>query len=334
MTPGPASGYVSPATRRPLLADPARGGLTTADGREWFPLLAGDVPDLRVEGDRLPAQAVADLDARLDAAWAAAERRGAPPVQDVQPVPWAARLRERLATARAELTAFARYTLRPQPWTQADSARLYRDLTPVYPDALATPVRMVQGGRVCATSLARFKELALGPLLALLHEQRVGSVLDFGCGWGASAIVLRRALPALELAAFDAVPQRVLSARFNLARLGLSGTALFVADGSRLPLGDDAVDLVFTSHVLEQMQEVLDPALAEIHRVARRWAVLMEPTWRHAGWVQRLRVIRKGYPRDILERCAGLAWAVREARPAEPTWAPTPAEWIVLEKVR
>jgi SAM-dependent methyltransferase len=165
-----------------------------------------------------------------------------------------------------------------------------------------------------------------------MRAEGLRSVLDFGCGWGANTILLRQQAPDAQVWSFDASPYRVLSARYNLERLKLAPYRLFVADGSRLPLPDGSVDLVFTTHVLEQMAEVLPAALAEIHRVARRFAVHVEPGTRFARWPHRLRVRRLGYPRDIVERSRALGWTVREHRPAEPGWGKAPGELIVLAR--
>jgi hypothetical protein len=48
----------------------------------------------------------------------------------------------------------------------------------------------------------------------------------------------------------------MLTTQFNLRALDLVPNRLFVADGSRLPLPDGAVDAVVSTYVLEQMAEV------------------------------------------------------------------------------
>jgi SAM-dependent methyltransferase len=185
---------------------------------------------------------------------------------------------------------------------------------------------------VATAPLALFKRLSLQPVIDLIRREAVRSVLDFGCGWGANTIILRQLFPDLEVWSFDYSPQRVLTTQFNLRALRLQPYRLFVADGSRLSLGDGVIDLVLSTHVLEQMAEVLPAALRETFRVARRFACHVEPTYRFARWPHRLRVRRLGYPRDIAEQAVRVGWRIAEHRRANPAWGRTPGELLMLEK--
>jgi SAM-dependent methyltransferase len=324
--------FVSPVTRRPLARAAAGPLLTTEDGRERYPILPGDVPDLRPGAVAVPVDEVEAVEARLDHLWEHAAR-GPEAVPVIAPAsPREARGFWR-AVARAEAAAYARWWLRGCPsYTQADSMAVYREVTDTYPNARRRRVWVTTGASVGTAPLETFKRLSLEPVLALMRAEGLRSVLDFGCGWGANTILLRQEAPDVEVWSFDASPYRVLSARYNLERLKLGPYRLFVADGSRLPLPDGSVDLVFTMHVLEQMAEVLPAALAEIRRVARRFAVHVEPGTTFARWPHRLRVRRLGYPRDIVARSRALGWTVREHRPAEPGWGKAPGELIVLAR--
>lgn len=137
----------------------------------------------------------------------------------------------------------------------------------------------------------------------------------------------------LDIWSFDYSSYQALSTQFNLKKLGYVHYKLFVTDGSKLPLPGNSVDMVFTSHVMEQMTEVLPQAIGEIHRVSRRFAYHIEPTYKFVSWPQRLRILRKGYPRNILQLSLRQGWKVLKYCKADPTWGPTPAEWIVLEKL-
>jgi SAM-dependent methyltransferase len=328
-----AGRYVSPATGRPLRHDIASGTFTTVDGAERFGSLAGEIPDLRIDEPLLPDHEISELRQRLGHWW---EESLAAPILPPALVPATSGEARRYwrVTARSELKAFVAWWARRRPaYTQQDSMRLYRDVADVYAAAARRRVTVLTGRGVATVPLAHFKRLSLEPLLGLIRDRGVRTVLDFGCGWGANTVILRQLLPDLEVWSFDYSPQRVLTTQFNLRALGLVPYRLFVADGSRLPLPDDAVDVVLTTHVLEQMGEVLPRALDEIHRVARRFAYHVEPSWRWGRWPHRLRMRRLGYPRDIAEQSLARGWQLVDHRPADPGWGRVPGELIVLEKV-
>lgn len=325
-------GWVSPRSGQALAWDAGRTVLATATGDERFGCLAADIPDFRDGSPGLDAAEVASVRRRLDEWW---RRTEAEPPAPPGLVPGSAADGRRFwrRTARVEALAYLRWCLRGRPrYTQRDSMERYRTVTDVYPNAERRRVTVLTGDRVATAPLMTFKRLTLEPMLGLIDRADVRSVLDFGCGWGANTIALRQLRPALTVWSFDLSPQRVLATGFNLERLGLAPHRLFVADGCRLPLPDGAVDLVLSTHVLEQMAEVLDLALAEIRRVARRFAWHVEPTYRFARWAHRLRMRRLGYPRDIGGRAARLGWTVLEHRLASPAWGATPGELIVLRK--
>jgi SAM-dependent methyltransferase len=323
--------WISPVTRRPLTWDATRAAFTS-DGGEIFGCLADEIPDLRPGEAALPSDETAAIRARLQQAWDESEATPAPQQALIAAGPAATRSYWR-AAARTEALEFLRWCARGRPpFTQRDSMRLYRTVSDVYPGALRRPVTVLTDGGVATAPLALFKRLSLQPVIDLIRREGLRSVLDFGCGWGANTIVLRQLFPDLEVWSFDYSPQRAVNTQFNLRALGLRPYRLFVADGSRLPLPDRAVDLVVSTHVLEQMSEVLPAALRETFRVARRYACHVEPTYRFARWPHRLRMRRLGYPRDVAADAAAAGWRIVARRLANPTWGRTPAELLLLEK--
>jgi SAM-dependent methyltransferase len=327
-----AGHYISPASRRPLHRDTSSASFVTVDGAERFGCLGGDIPDLRVDSSALIHAEIAALQHRLQRRWDECQVEPPLPPTLLPASPAEARRYWRI-TATSELKAYLRWRARGRPpYTQEASMRLYRDVSDVHAAAARRRVTVLTAGGVATVSLTHFKRLSLEPLLRLIVDHDVRSVLDFGCGWGANSVILRQLMPDLEAWSFDYSPQRVLTTQFNLRALGLVPYRLFVADGSRLPLGDAAVDLVLTTHVLEQMGEVLPRALDEIHRVARRFAYHVEPSWRWGRWPHRLRMRRLGYPRTIAEASLARGWRLVDHRPADPGWGRVPGELIVLEK--
>jgi SAM-dependent methyltransferase len=326
-----AASWVSPVLRRPLTWDANRRVFVSEAG-ETFGCLADNIPDLRDGEPPLRGDEIIAIQGRLQRAWTDSETLPEPP-QVVTAARIAATWRYWIRTAGSETLALARwYAQGSRPFTQSDSMQLYRNVTDVYPRALRRTVTVLTHRRVATAPLALFKRLSLQPIVDLIRRKSLRSVLDFGCGWGANTIILREIFPDLDVWSFDYSPHRVLNTRFNLHALGLRPYRLFVADGSRLPLPDDSVDLVISTHVLEQMREVLPAALRETFRVARRYACHIEPTYDFARWPHRLRMRRLGYPRDVARQTAAAGWRILERRPADPAWGRTPAELLLLEK--
>ena len=60
-----------------------------------------------------------------------------------------------------------------------------------------------------------------------------------------------------------------------------------IASALKIPLPDDSIDIVFTSHCLEQIGKNSDQAISEMVRIARKYVVLVEPGWELVNTYQR-----------------------------------------------
>lgn len=78
-----------------------------------------------------------------------------------------------------------------------------------------------------------------------------------------------------------------------------SSLELFVADMASMPLLDNSVDVVFTSHSLEPNHGREANLLMELLRIARRHLILFEPSWEHANDAIRARMEELGYVSDL-----------------------------------
>ena len=119
---------------------------------------------------------------------------------------------------------------------------------------------------------------------------RHGTVLEFGCSVGATAIVL--ALLGARTTAIEPNADHLRVARANAARYGVADRIDFmhVPDTTRLPFPDASFDLVTCSSVLEYVEpSLLAPVQREIDRVVRPGGIIVV-----AGTSNRL------WPREIL----------------------------------
>ncbi|KLE35185.1 class I SAM-dependent methyltransferase [Aurantiacibacter luteus] len=111
----------------------------------------------------------------------------------------------------------------------------------------------------------------LRPVLAAYGIAPQGrEVLEFGCNFGASGIVMARL--GARVTGVDVEASNVRLANANIALHGVEerAKALHVPDTRTMPFADAAFDLVVANSVLEYVApSQLDAVMAEIHRVTK-----------------------------------------------------------------
>jgi len=188
-----------------------------------------------------------------------------------------------------------------------------------------------RGERVLASPLGapRFRHLLLS---AAIELAKPASVLEIGCGDGINLLLLAGRFPEVSFTGIELTEQGPRAARalqrggalpaglHAYAPLPLADPAAFQrirflrANAAQLPFADSSFDLVTTVLALEQMERVRERALAELARVTRGSAFLIEPfrDVNRSGWRRRY-VVSRDYFRGSLDelRRHGL----------EPQWA-------------
>lgn len=89
---------------------------------------------------------------------------------------------------------------------------------------------------------------------------------------------------------------------------------LFVGDLFQIPMADNAIDVVYTSHSLEPNGGKEKYAIKELLRVARKAVVLVEPCYELAPEEARQRMRAHGYVRNLKETAEELGGKVVEYR--------------------
>lgn len=108
---------------------------------------------------------------------------------------------------------------------------------------------------------------------------------------------------------------------------------LFVADLFNIPLENESVDIVYTSHSLEPNGGREEDAIRELMRVARRAVVLIEPIYELANTDAQSRMRSHGYVRGLKETAERLGVNVSAYRLLDYT--PTtynPSGLVLIEK--
>ena len=147
------------------------------------------------------------------------------------------------------------------------------------------------------------------------------SILDIGCGelTTFSQLVNRLSATPGPLLAFDLSWSRIKVGRAyasrNLKNETFDRLSLFTAEIGEIPLLSKSVDIVISSHALEPNGGSEPQLLAEILRVARRYAILLEPSYELNSPEGRLRMDRLGYVRDLERTAIGLGAIVETIVP-------------------
>jgi ubiquinone/menaquinone biosynthesis C-methylase UbiE len=127
-------------------------------------------------------------------------------------------------------------------------------------------------------------------VLAAVESFPFATILDVGCGTGATLAAIVRAHPEAHAWGIDLSEEMLARARERLRGAGeqvASRVDLQVADAEQLPMADDAVDLVVC---VDSLHHYPDPATAlrEMRRVTRPGGGLVIGEWRLAAPLRQL----------------------------------------------
>ena len=133
----------------------------------------------------------------------------------------------------------------------------------------------------------------------ILRPLSYSSILEVGAG------ELTTLAPILECSnephracALDLSQKRLLAGREFAKHMEIPIT-IVAGTGTTLPFPNSSFDVVFTSHCLEQMERYKKQIIAELCRVARRYVVMIEPSYELGGIRQKLHTLTRGYVRGI-----------------------------------
>jgi SAM-dependent methyltransferase len=152
------------------------------------------------------------------------------------------------------------------------------------------------------------KQAAAARIAEVLAPLRFDSLLDAGTGEATTLAELLARLPRApaRVLAFDLSLSRLLFARRFLRQRQREEVELFTAALENIPLADASVDLVLTVHVCEPNGGREPEILAELLRVARRYLVLIEPSYELGSAATRQRIEQHGYVRGLPEHLRAL----------------------------
>lgn len=148
---------------------------------------------------------------------------------------------------------------------------------------------------------------------ALLDNLAPDSLLEAGIGEGTSLapVLNHMSKRPAHVLGFDLSLSRLLFAQKHLAENGHGNVRLFTGDLDRVPLASTSVDVVLTIHAVEPNRGREEAILAELLRVARKYVVMIEPSYEIASAEARARMDRLGYVRGLPATLKSLGHAAR-----------------------
>lgn len=190
----------------------------------------------------------------------------------------------------------------------------------------------VAGARANPEGNSRWCVQLAGILDPLLTKQ--SSLLEVGCG---EATTLAGVLQRLTNKPSHALGLDISWSRNTVGQGWLSekgvSARLFVADLFNIPLEDESVDVVYTSHSIEPNGGREEEAIRELMRVARHAVVLIEPIYELANEDAQSRMRSHGYVRGLKETAERLGAKVNDYRLLDHISNPlNPSGLVLIEK--
>ena len=160
------------------------------------------------------------------------------------------------------------------------------------------------------------------------------SILEVGCGEATTlaGVVRHLSIKPAKALGFDISWSRISQGEAWLEEQQVTAR-LYVADLFEIPLEDESVDVVYTSHSIEPNGGREEEAIRELLRIARRAVVLVEPIYELANDAAQRRMAQHGFVRGLKDIATRTGAKIAEYRLLKLTDNPlNPSGVIVLEK--
>ncbi|MBI4648846.1 MAG: methyltransferase domain-containing protein [Bacteroidia bacterium] len=113
---------------------------------------------------------------------------------------------------------------------------------------------------------------------------------------------------------FDISWSRLKFAKGLLNDFNFKTVKLFTANLFEIPLPDNSVDIVYTSHSIEPNGGQEGPVLKELYRITRKYLILLEPAYELANEEAKERIRRYGFVTNLYSTAKELGYKIIEYR--------------------
>ena len=161
------------------------------------------------------------------------------------------------------------------------------------------------------------------------------SILEAGVGEATTLanVVEKLSKKPKHSCGFDISWSRINFARKFAESKGMNSEWLFIGDLFRVPLADNSVDIVYTSHSIEPNGGREEEALRELYRISSRYLVLLEPAYELASDEAKARMEHHGYVRGLKQTAEKLGYKIVNYRLFDHIINPlNPTGLLIIEK--
>jgi len=138
--------------------------------------------------------------------------------------------------------------------------------------------------------------------------------LEAGVGEGTTMYHVLSKLDSIpeSIYGFDLSYSRLRYARHYMMTKNMNFEFMYMADIFNSSMLDNSIDLVFSSHALEPNGGREEAALVELHRIARKYIVLFEPSYELGNEKSKQHISKNGYVTSLYKTAIKLGFNVIE----------------------
>ncbi len=163
----------------------------------------------------------------------------------------------------------------------------------------------------------------------------INSIIEAGVGEATTLnnVVNQLSNKPKEILGFDISWSRIKFAKEYLKDFGQEDCKLFTANLFEIPLRDNSIDIVYTSHSIEPNGGKEKEALQELYRITNKYLVLLEPAFELASEEAKQRMLEHGYVTNLYQTAIDLNYKVVEHKLFEHHANPlNPTGLLIIEK--
>ena len=149
-----------------------------------------------------------------------------------------------------------------------------RDLELQYNGA---PRKSMVDGKITQCLPEQIKEFYLDQIAEQIQISGARRILEVGCGTSVNLYELSQRLPDIEFQGIDITPARIEVGKNWLKEHKNFEPNAKVGDATQLEFDDNEVDLIYTIHCFEQIDQYALAGVKEACRVAKKKVVFLEP---------------------------------------------------------